>query len=294
MRTLALLAEHGSIHDTAEICHLSAPAVHKHLKTLEQEFGAQLYEKRHGRLELTDAGRLLLPFVREILAQHEAAITTMQDWSSAKRGKVRIGAGPSFSSLLMPPLVKRFRRDFPGVDVFIETATGDQLVQRLRGGHLDLIFDLASLATEEPDVEVLAQWKSPGAFIARRSDVPSPCNIEQLRDIPFILYHKGTRIEKIVSAYLDQIGFHPRIVMRSDSAEATKAMIRAGLGISVLFLWNINSESRSSPLSVVRIKIPPLISYVALVAMKSHYLAPAVRQFIQLAKQTSWKNLHPV
>lgn len=293
MRSLAVLAECGTIKETADRCNLSPPAVHKHLKTIEEEFGVRIYTKREGRLELTDAGRLLLPFVREILVQHEAAAAAVNEWNNAGRGLVRVGAGPSFSSYLLPLLVKRYRRRFPNVDVFVETATGDQLVERLLGGHLDLIFDLGSATIEEPSIEMVARWESPAGFMCGRADVPNPCRLKQLKEVPFILYQKGSRIERIISSYFDRLGFRPRVVMRSDSAEAIKAMIRSGLGVSVLFLWNINSEPRSSPLCVLRTDAPPLVSHMALLRMKSHYTSRAVQEFIALTRRMTWKNLHP-
>ena len=292
MRSLVLLAKYGTIQETAESCHLSPPAVHKHLKTVEKEFGVRIYAKRGGRLELTDAGRLLLQFVREILAQHEAATAAMHDWQGARRGVVRVGAGPSFTTLLLPQLLKRYRHRFPNVDIFVDTATGDHLLHRLRGGHLDLIFDLGSSALEEPGVEVLAQWESPGGFVSGRTNIPNPCDIQQLKRVPFILHQEGTRMERIVEAYFDQIGFRPRVMMRSDSAEAIKAMVRSGLGISVLFYWNIGWEPPKSPLAVLRTNAPPFVSEIALIKTRSHYTAPAVLQFITLAKKMSWKNLH--
>lgn len=128
MRSLATLAECGSIQETADKVNLSPPAVHKHLKTIEDQFGVRIYTKRKGRLQLTDAGRVILPFVRDILMQHEAAAAALNDWKDADRGVVRVGAGPCFSSYLLPPLVKRYRRRFSKVELFVETGTGDHLL----------------------------------------------------------------------------------------------------------------------------------------------------------------------
>jgi len=292
IRSLAVLADCGSIQETADRCNLSAPAVHKHLKTLEEEFRVRIYTKRAGRLELTDAGRLLLPFAREILAQHETAAAALGEWKDARRGVVRVGAGPSFSSYLLPLLVKRYRRRYPNVEVFVETATGDHLLERLRAGHLDLILDLSPQhVEEEPNIEMMASWESPAGFVSGCANIPNPCLLRQLTKVPFILYQKGSRIEYIVASYFERLGFRPRVVMRSDSAEAIKAMIRSGLGISVLFLWNINSEPRDSPLLVLRTDAPPLVSHMALLRLRSHYTSRAVLEFIAMTKRMTWRNL---
>jgi DNA-binding transcriptional LysR family regulator len=71
-------------------------------------------------------------------------------------------------------------------------------------------------------------------------------------------------------------------------------MLRAGLGVSVLFLWNITSDVRSRGLSVIRTDAPRLVSQMALVKLRSSYTPKAVTAFIELACRSDWKNLHPV
>jgi DNA-binding transcriptional LysR family regulator len=70
-------------------------------------------------------------------------------------------------------------------------------------------------------------------------------------------------------------------------------MLRAGLGVSVLFLWNITSDVRSRALSAIRTEAPPLVSQMALVKLRTSYTPEAVSRFIELARRMDWKNLHP-
>lgn len=294
IRSFVLLAEAGSIQEAAEKARLSPAAVHKHLKTLEREFDAQLYAKQRGGLALTDSGKTVLPFMQEILQQRDSAFIALNERKDAGRGQVRVGAGPTFSSYLLPALIRRYRRRFPRVDVFIETGTGDHLLGRLRSGHLDLAFDLAATARDEEAVEPVAIWEAPLGFISGRPDIPAHCRLRDLVKAPFILYQQGSHIESLIRSYFEQLNFRPTVVMRSDSAEAIKAMLRAGLGVSVLFLWNITSDVRSRALSIIRTDAPRLVSQMALVKLRSSYTPKAVTAFIELARRSDWKNLHPV
>jgi|HubBroStandDraft_6_1064221.scaffolds.fasta_scaffold3223813_2 DNA-binding transcriptional LysR family regulator len=85
------------------------------------------YAKQSGRLQLTEGGRIALPFAREILIHHDAAFAAIEEWKGGGRGIVRVGAGPSFSSYMLPTLVKRFWPPFPHVDVYVETGDSDHL-----------------------------------------------------------------------------------------------------------------------------------------------------------------------
>jgi DNA-binding transcriptional LysR family regulator len=112
-------------------------------------------------LLLTDAGKILLPFMKEILRQKESASIALKEWKDSDGGLVRVGAGPAFSTYLLPALLRRYRRRFPRVEVFIETGTGDHLMERLRSGRLDVAFDLAVTARDDDAVELVALWQAP-------------------------------------------------------------------------------------------------------------------------------------
>jgi len=292
LKSLVALDHHGSIREAAKFSNISPAAVHKHLKTLQDEFGVRLYEKQNGRLQLTEAGRVALPYARDILLHRDAAFAAVEEWKGGGKGSVRVGAGPTFSSCMLPGLVKRFRRRFPQVDVYVETGDSNHLISRLQSGALDLIFDLATPDLEDDRLERVAQWEAQTGFISARLDVPTHCRLAALKKVPFILFGKGTVMESTIRHYFNSLNFQPSVVMRSDSSEAIKAMIRAGLGISVLFLWNIDAEMRGSVFKVIRTDAPPLSLRMALIRSKSGYTQRAVFEFIQLAGRMNWKNLH--
>ena len=71
-------------------------------------------------------------------------------------------------------------------------------------------------------------------------------------------------------------------------------MVRTGLGISVLFLWNIESDQRSLGLKVVRTEARPLSLRMGLIRLRSSYRSKAVGEFTQMASVMNWKHLHLV
>ena len=292
LKSLVTLHQHGSIREAAKRCNISPAAVHKHLKTLVGEFGIRLYAKEGGRLHLTEGGLVALPFARDILLHHDAAFAAIEEWKGGGSGTVRVGAGPTFSSCLLPALVKKFRRRFPRVDVYVETGDSSHLISRLRSGSLDLIFDLAASHLDDKSLEQVGQWEAQTGFISARPDVPTHCRLAALQRVPFISFAKGTAMESAIRHYFHSLNFQPSVVMRSDSSEAIKAMIRAGLGISVLFLWNIDSEMRGSTFKVIRTDAPPLSLRMSLIRLKSGFTPRAVLEFMKLADQMNWKNLH--
>ena len=294
MKSLVALSECGSIREAGLRCNLCPAAIHKHLKSIESDIGAPVYRKSNGRLILTEAGQVLLPFLREILLRYESTFLALEEWKGAKRGLVRVGAGPTFSSYLLPQLLKKFRRRFPRMDVFVETGDSVQLMKGIRTGTLDLAFDLASAALEDESLEQVAIWESQAGFVSAPSKVPRYCRLKTLQSQPFILFHEGSPMGVIVRNYLNALNFRPNVIMRSDSSEAIKAMVRNGLGISVLFLWNIEVESQKSRFVVIQTEAPPLVSRISLIRRKNTFTSHAVTEFVELARTAEWKHLRPV
>lgn len=294
LASLVALDEYGSIRQVAVKCNLSPAAVHKQLRMLEAELETKIYEKLNGRLELTDAGRALLPFAHEILLSQRSARAALAEWKSGRRGVVKVGAGPTFSTYLLPALIKKYRRRFPGVDVFVETGDSDHLISHLRAGTLDLAFDVAANAWDDPSMMRVAEWGAPLGFVTNKGRLPLHSRLRTLQKEPFILFRKGAFVETAIQDYFHQLDFRPNVVMRSDSAEAIKAMIRAGLGVSVLFLWNVHYDARRSLFSIVRTEAPALELRMALIRVRSSYTSRVVGEFIDLAAHVHWKHLRSI
>ena len=131
------VAELGSLSLAAQQLHLSPPAIHKQLKILEAELGVPLYEKVGRRLQITQPAEVLLPYLKDLLAQYDSALSALEEWKGMKRGLVRIGTGPT--SYILPIILKKFRRENPGVELLVESGNTPVLLEDLsRGAHRSL------------------------------------------------------------------------------------------------------------------------------------------------------------
>lgn len=291
--SFVLLAKSHSILETARELRLTPGAVHKHLKTLEAELGVHLYEKHEGTLRLTAAGKEALPYFQDVLDRRDAAIQAVSDWKQETAGLVRVGAGPSFSSYMLPKILSRFRRRYPKVEIFVETGNGGHLRESLRTGALDLIFDVAYPAVDSSEFTTMALWESQVGIVSARPDLPQHCRMSRLANVPFILFQKGSPMQDMIDDHFQRIGFRPNVVMRSDSAEAIKAMVKNRLGVAMLFLYNANQEFRNGSVRVIHTDAP-LLARMALLKRKSSFTPRAPSAFVQQAQRMNWTNLHPL
>ena len=294
IQSFVLLAKSHSILEVARELRLTPGAVHKHLKTLEEELGVRLYERHDGTLRLTAAGEVAFPHFLDVLDRRDAAIRAISDCKEQTAGLIRVGAGPNFSSHMLPRILSKFRHAYPQVEVYVETGNGSHLMESLRNGALDLIFDVAFPDTKPPEFTPMALWESHVGIVSALSDLPAHCRMERLIKVPFILFQKGSRMDAMIDSYFQRISFRPQVVMRSDSAEAIKAMVKSRLGVAMLFLYNANQEFKTGSLRIIHTDAPPLSARMVLLKRDSSYTSKALIAFTKVAQSMNWANLHPL
>jgi DNA-binding transcriptional LysR family regulator len=287
LRSLVALAELGTITLTAQKLNLSPAAIHKQLKSMEAQLGVRLYQRTGRALQITQAASVLLPYVSDLLAQYEAALKALEEWKGVKQGAVRIGAGPSLSTYVLPELLKRYRRRYPGIELLVETGNSRALVDAIGHGTIDLALLVGSELPEPPTLTVEASWPIEMVLLARSGQAPARVRLAELHKLPFILFQQGSRLGNLVERYFAEMDFRPRVTMRFDNAEAIKAMIRSGLGLSMLPMYAVDGDVKKGALAIVHQKERPLFSRIELVSRKASYVPQSVRAFAGLAAGVS-------
>lgn len=290
LRSLVLLAEMGSLAQVSRKLNVTAPAVHKQLKTLEAELGVRLYEKEGRGLRLTQAADILLPYARDMLAQNDGALRALEEWRGLKRGLVRIGAGPTLSSYVLPPMLKRFRRAHPSIDLVVESGNTIALTEGLRNGALDLALLVSSQMPEEPGLNVEASWAMEYVLVTNLPAVRTHCQFDELRKFPFMLFRKGSRIANLIDHYFAEIRFQPNAIMTFDNGEAIKAMIRNGFGIAMLPYWIVDEDVRNRALRLIQQKERRLFSSIDLVSRSSKFVPRPTAAFSAMARNFVCRN----
>ncbi|MBM2620844.1 LysR family transcriptional regulator [Actinoplanes sp. LDG1-06] len=160
------VAEAGVFARAAERCDIAPSALSATIRSLERDLGAQLFERTTRKVELTEAGRALLPQAREVLTTARAARATVD----AAGCGLTVGGIPTTGLLDQPALLQRFVTRFPEVEVRYRRETSDRLLDELRQRRLDLA--IVSLPAVPPDD---LSWQTLAAgplLLACRDDHP--------------------------------------------------------------------------------------------------------------------------
>jgi len=285
VRSLVLLSESGSIRQTADSMHLTAAAIHKQLKLLGEKLGVRLYEKAGPGLRMTPAAEVVLPHLRNLLAAEEAARNALDEWKGLRKGLVRIGAGRTIASDILPYMLKRFRRSHSSISLFVETGHTQHLIDRLAQGVLDLAVLMFPELAEQENFAVETTWDAEIVLISNLPHLPAHCSLAELAKTPFILFQRGALIENLIERYFSELHFRPRVVMRFDDSEAIKAMVRSSLGISMLPYWGVHNDLKRGALKLIRQKERKLTAKVALVSRQHAGGSPPAQAFIAMARK---------
>jgi LysR family hydrogen peroxide-inducible transcriptional activator len=229
------IAQTGSFTAAAKSSHVSQPSLSSQIKKLEDELGGPLFERGRQGARLTQRGELFRPRAAESLRQLEAGRTEAQELSGLKRGSVTLGCMPTTGAYLLPPLLKAFARAHPEIHVNLREESSPQLAKLLRDSEVDLaIVDEAGLGAgihgDPLFSEPLLIALPPRHRLAARRRLP----LKTLGSEPLILMKSGHGFRKIVLDALAKAGVEPRVVHESGEIETVQALVKAGLGLSLV------------------------------------------------------------
>jgi len=296
IRSLVSLADLGNIHRVAGAVHLSSPSVHKHLKALEQELGVPLYERSGRALRLTDAAQVILPYLRQMLAEHDTAHRVLDEWKGVNRGLVRIGAGQIVGTYLVPRLLEQLFARHPRVHASIQAAPVKPLVERLAIGQIDVAFLAVQELNQEEDiartdVDIICDViELEMVFVSGLRGQPCRPSLAALARMPFVGYELGLGITRVANRYFSELGFQPSVVVRCDYTESIKTMIQKVPAVALLPLWAVKREVDEGTLWLLKPRAKTLSLKIVLACRKQRYAPPAVRAFIDLVRDYGAKH----
>ena len=149
------VANNGSITKAAQLLHVSQPAVSKHLKKLEREYGVKLFERNAGTAELTDAGSSLLRHVNAILVHLDDAKKELKSPKDLiKSDSLKVAGSYAASALLLPSLLVNFKSKHRDTAIILRTGTTREVKTMLLNSTVELAllneFPVNPAFTSEP------------------------------------------------------------------------------------------------------------------------------------------------
>jgi DNA-binding transcriptional LysR family regulator len=234
--TFLRAADTLNFSETAKQLHISQPTVSHHIKILEQELGITLFIRTNTGLELTEAGRVLLPWARRLMHDTNNMQAMMSSLQEDVVGELRITCSTTAGKYVLPQMSARFCQLHPGVKVRIRACMSDDIALKLLDGEAHL----GVLSREVPETGLESQ-----EFFRDTIKLIVPANhrwafrkvIEpgELLEEPLIIREETSGTRRVVLSELTKydIGLDDlNILMEFGNAEAIVRTVEAGYGIA--------------------------------------------------------------
>ncbi len=235
VRWFLAVAELGHVTNAAAELRVSQPGLSRALARLERELGHPLFDRVGRGVALSPYGRVFAEHARRLVAEEEAARRALAEAADPGRGEVSLAflhtQGPSF----VPDLIRRFRRDHPGVTFRLSQDHAGPIIAAVAGGAADLGItsprpDGPALAWHPLVTEPLLLAVPADHRLARRARV----RLREVADEPFVAFRPDAGLRPIFEQMCAHAGFRPRIAFEGQEVMTVRGLVAAGLGLAVL------------------------------------------------------------
>ncbi|WP_411347444.1 selenium metabolism-associated LysR family transcriptional regulator [Paenibacillus sp. WLX2291] len=285
------VAERGSFSAAAQALHMTQPAVTMQVQSLEDHFSTKLFIRTTKKIELSEAGHVLMPFARrgiELMRETDAAMSRFTDDLA---GRLLLGASNTIGEYVLPRLLVPLGQRYPEMKVMLKIMNTTQILDEISRNRLD--FGLIEAPVEHPDMTINPVMQDelklivPGdhPLVAQHS-----VTLDDVLQYPFVLREKGSGTrqvmeEEFIRHHVDLAQI--RTVMELGSTGAVKSAVEAGLGITILSPSSVKHEVALGLLKILTIEGLSFPRQFYSIHLKSTLLSMPATAFLQFLQEYS-------
>lgn len=234
LRSFVLVADEGNLTRAAKRRHTTPSAVSEHLRQLEDQFGLVLFDRSRRGMELTPAGRKLLPPARQALMQ----ITELNEIARSLRCETPItltlGLNGPPEYLKIDQLLRQAAHELPQAKLALVTSNSYLIADQVHEGHLDLGFMYGEPSHESIKAIRLADIEFCVIGPADSKLTALPSTPEERAALPWIWASCNCPLTRLMPKIIGRDQEQSRVVSTSEDEHVTLSMVRAGLGYGVV------------------------------------------------------------
>jgi LysR family transcriptional regulator, hydrogen peroxide-inducible genes activator len=284
IRYFLAVARERNFSRAAEQCNITQPALTRAIQKLEEEVGGQLFDRRPGRIELTELGRTLLPRLQNAFQEVARARTDASDLHRHRKHRLRLGVMCTICPDRLIGLVQGLKKTFPHLEFELREAKGSAIVAALLADEIDVglvglpIFpdavDAIPLYTERYVLALPARHRFATANSVALAELDGEDYIERL-NCEFDDYFEACHGEwpiKLNSRY------------RSEREDWVQAMISAGMGLAIV----PESLPLQSGITTSTLVSPEIERTICAVTVRDRVLPAAAREWLRTLETFDW------
>lgn len=251
------VAEAGGFSQASEAVHLAQSALSRHVRLLEEELDARLFNRTGRGVELTEQGEYLLTQAQGILEQLTRVESSLRSWYEHPSGSVRMGMTPSTCISGAAALIRELRDNYPDVTLHVSEGVTEHSVSAVIDGRLDLALVLGEPRSELLRAEFLRQEQ---LCLVTAPDVvlPNPVPLHKLEELTLVLptRHGPLRTAFEQSCAAEGVSCTPAYTL--DIVTTMKNLVVNGDAVAVLSRDAVETEFLAGQLAIHELDSPGL------------------------------------
>ena len=272
LRTFVIVARYGSFNRAAEELSRTQPAITLAIKQLEEFVGIKLLDRTTRRVVPTAEGENFIPVAERLVRDFDTAISDLKATAERRIGNVSIAIVPSVATQLLPPIVKTFSINYPGINLLLSDDTARAVQQKVERNEVD--FGIGSIWQPSSLLKYTPLFADQLELVFHRdhylSESDGPISWDALHEETFL--DSGITKSMRARQALGQSKFDfPNIT-------TLLAMLRSNLGVSVLPSLAIPT---ADPDLRSRALIPSEKRNIYLITRNDWTLSPAAQAMIE-------------
>lgn len=279
LKTFLQVARLQSISRSAEILHVTQPAISMQIKQLEETFGVALFEPQGRNIRLTPAGEDFNNHCLQVMASLKNLEAVMSEHAGSKRGQINL-AIVSTAKYFTPEILAAFNLKHPDIKVNLFIDNKEAVFRQLERAEVDLV--ISGRVPSHLDCEKAAFAENHQSFVAHPGHPlvgDKTISYQQLAEQPFIIREQGSGTRDAVEQLFTRHQVEFKAHLEFPSNEVIKHAVMANMGISFLSQSTIATELRHGYLKALKVEGPEYISQWQLAHLKSKILSPALQVF---------------
>ncbi len=216
-----------SFTKAAAILNVSQPAISKHIKELESDFGEPLFDRKGNSISLTPKGSSIIPLIETIMDGYSALSDAVNREDRSFEGLLHIGASTTIAQYVLPDILAEFNRQYPHIRLSLVNANSEEVVRMLRGREIEIAFIEGNATSNSVHYTPFAEDE---IVLVSTAHHTNKLKIEELKRLPLIIREEGSGTLSVVLSALREKGISRRelnIKMQLGSSEAILRYIRS-------------------------------------------------------------------
>jgi LysR family carnitine catabolism transcriptional activator len=280
------IAELRSFTEAGRALNVSQPALSRTIRQTEAAVGARLFDRDTRNVELTPAGRELIPIAKRIVGEFESSFGELAQFVNGRVGHITIAALPSIAASLLPDAIRQFRYSHPKVDILIRDDMSHVITEAVN----ECTVEIGIGARPSPRERVIYRplLSDEFALVCRNNDpllAKAEASWSIFEERPFVAMINSSSVRALTDATFLQLGLEVKPLYECAHVATAGNLIAAGLGVSALPRLTLPLIA-SSGVAAIPLERPVIKRSIGLITRPGRSLPPAAQCFLDILQQT--------